>query len=378
MRTPEDFSKWASRRYTARHKNWLAEPPDEHDEHRFTLQAPSEVQAAADPSGVANWITTWRRYELKAPTGVRVDWVERRWRSLGVQKLPVAVSAAGPDALARVAGAPEWPLLTLVSQRLRQTWPDATGLAAELPGMAARLGSSSEADITRLISVVDWLREHPSSGLLPRQLPIAGVDTKWFEKHKDLVVRCLRGITGSPGPGLRSEDPRFRVRLLDPALRSAGPRDLTATVASLTELQIQPACVLIVENQESVAALPELPEVVAVHGQGFSAPELAAVPWVKRARILYWGDLDTHGLRILGEVRKALPHTEGVLMDMTTWHRFSTLAVPEPKPFRGLIGHLTVSEIEVLDELRSGDRRLEQERIDSGYVASCLRAALQR
>ncbi|MBP8921814.1 MAG: hypothetical protein KBG85_19125, partial [Micropruina sp.] len=54
------------------------------------------------------------------------------------------------------------------------------------------------------------------------------------------------------------------------------------------------------------------------HGNGLAAPALAQVPWVRAARLLYWGDLDTYGLSILSMVRQALPQAESLLMDTAT------------------------------------------------------------
>ena len=150
---------------------------------------------------------------------------------------------------------------------------------------------------------------------------------------------------------------------------------MTGTSATLDALGIRPGCVLIVENHESLAALPPLEGVAAVHGQGLAAPELAVVGWLAAAEVVYWGDLDTHGFRILADVRRALPHTESVLMDTATLTRFAALAVREPEPFQGRIGHLTASEQEALTALRAGGLRLEQERIDARYAVRALRAA---
>jgi len=34
--------------------------------------------------------------------------------------------------------------------------------------------------------------------------------------------------------------------------------------------------------------------------------------------VRYWGDVDTHGMAILAEVRRALPHVRSALMDLET------------------------------------------------------------
>jgi hypothetical protein len=117
---------------------------------------------------------------------------------------------------------------------------------------------------------------------------------------------------------------------------------------------------------------------VAVFGQGKDAPSLAEVPWIRDApHLLYWGDLDTHGMNILGLVRKALPQTESILMDETTLKRFLAMAVVEPKPFTGTIGHLTEPELRTLALLRKSNTRLDQERINMPYACEVIMQRLE-
>ena len=104
--------------------------------------------------------------------------------------------------------------------------------------------------------------------------------------------------------------------------------------------------------------------------------ERNGLPWLRAARVLYWGDLDTYGLSILSMIRQALPQTESLLMDAGTLRRFAALAGTEPRPYRGPIGHLTASEREALLAIRAADVRLEQERIPLNYAREVLRASL--
>lgn len=155
--------------------------------------------------------------------------------------------------------------------------------------------------------------------------------------------------------------------MLDPSVAS-GPGDFSVDLAGLRALDVAPTRVLICENATSIGVLPELRGTVAVHGMGFAAPVLAEVSWIRSARVQYWGDLDTYGFQILGQVRAALPDVESVLMDVATWRAHQSLAVPEPRPFRGVVGHLTAGELDALALVRAGDLRLEQERIPRATV----------
>lgn len=84
------------------------------------------------------------------------------------------------------------------------------------------------------------------------------------------------------------------------------------------------------------------------------------------------GDLDTYGFQILGRLRAALPDVRSVLMDVATLTAYRGLAVPEPVPFRGAIGYLTAEEHRALAMLRTGDLRLEQERLPADAIRQAL------
>lgn len=329
---------------------------------------------ASDPAAAARWLQSWTSFERGAPADVTVEWTIRRWRGFGEQRLPVRVRMHSAFAVASLAGqAGAWQSLNDRADQLRAAWPDLIGLNEALPGVSGRLARLQAEDLPRLIAVVNWFLANPDSGLLARQLPIEGVDTKWLERHRDIVRRLVEQLSGNAGLGLRVEARRFRVRVLD----GTGLTDFTAATADLMDLDWNPACVVIVENQACVAPLPGLSGVVAVHGQGLAAPELAIVPWIQGSRILYWGDLDTHGIRILGLVRQVLPQAESILMDQETLERFAALAIREPNPYRGDVGYLTPGENDVFGFLRKRDLRLEQERIPWDYAVGRLEAALR-
>jgi hypothetical protein len=293
---------------------------------------------------------------------------------MGVQCLPTRVQVAGVSALVGLArGSRNWKSLSDRALRLRSDFGGDINPA--LPTIANRLGELSHSDFGRLVAVVRWLLENPDSGLLVRQLPIPDVDTKWLERHRGLVNPVIRVLTGRDDLGIRKDPQRFRVRILDEAA-SYPLHDFTASADELAALGLPARWVLICENLTSLLALETLPGVIAIHGQGYDIVELAGVPWVKGARICYWGDLDTHGLRILSLARRAWPQTESILMDEATLEQFWHLRVPEPKPFRSEIGYLTANENAALRQLRKDDSRLEQERIDWGTAWEIIRTKL--
>lgn len=370
MRGVPELRAWAETRYRRAHREWLGRGDlGSGVVVEYGLQPPSEQQVGRDAAGAAAWVAGWRSARL--PAGASVVWERRRWRSFGTHDLPVRVRIEGSDAVASLAGSRrEWQELARTASALVGRWPE---LATVVPGVAGPLGKLGPGDLERLLATVEWFALNPQSELLARQVPVEGVDTKWLERHRGLVTRLVQGLTGE-GLGLRVEPRRYRARRLEGGV--GGVRDLTAEVAELSLLSWAPKTVLIVENLQTVAALPSDLGVVAVHGNGLAAPALAQVPWVRAARLLYWGDLDTYGLSILSMVRQALPQAESLLMDAATLLRFAALAGTEPTPFRGPVGYLTHSEQEALAAIRAADTRLEQERIPLAHAVTKVRAAL--
>ncbi len=371
MRTVADLRAWAGVKYRAGHKGWLGEPDvGAESVFRFPLHPPAEAEAEASPDTVAAWVSQWRTWAAGAPPQVDVEWATRRWRNLGVQQVPVGAVVRGAAAVASLAGTGHaWGHLVGLAERLERAWP-AGAIRQALPGAIGDLAKLDAAESDRLVAVVTWFLDNPASGLLARQLPVEGVDTKWLERHRRLVERIASAL-GVDGLGLAVAPRRYRVRVLDDTM-TADLRDFAAPTSELAALRWAPDWVLICENLDCVASLPALRGVVAVHGNGFAAPALAEVGWIRGGRVAYWGDLDTHGFAILGLVRGVLSQTGSVLMDVATLERFLPLAVTEPQPFRGDIGHLTASETVALERLRVDDLRLEQERIGWAHVQEAL------
>ena len=376
MRTIRDLISWATAKMRSA-PSWLALPKfGEEQVFEYPLRPPNEKQALADQAGVARWAGQWANFG--AP-GVEVEWVQRRWANLGTQRLPGRARVEGASAIAGLAGQSSWwRRLRARASLLRDEFGDAAVPA--LPSIARRLGDLVDDDVGRVVGCVGWLVANPDSDLLIRQMPVVGVDTKWLERHRGVVDPLVRALAGRGDLGLRKDPRRFRVRLLDDVNLSGslggGLRDFSASAAELDASGLRPGKVVVTENMQSMLALGPLPGVVAVHGGGVDVVELSAVRWIADAQVFYWGDLDTHGFRILSMARQQWPQVESVLMDVATLEAAWSMAVPEPKPYRGAIGHLTAAEMAALARLREGDWRLEQERIPWEYAWARLREQL--
>jgi hypothetical protein len=248
--------------------------------------------------------------------------------------------------------------------------------------------------LQRLLDLLAWLQAHPASGLYPRQIPVAGLDSKWLEPRKAVLVElvaALRGEDGEDRPdadfhtvcGLARPPGMVRMRVLDAALRArvGGLGEISAPVAQLAQLGWQPSAVLVVENLQTGLALGDLPGTVAFMGLGYGVDALAPLDWMRRAACLYWGDIDTHGYAILNAARACFPHIASVLMDEATLLRFRHLCATE-KTVHGaaelplLTGAESALHRALKRNLHGQSLRLEQERIAWDYAWPLLAAAV--
>lgn len=192
-----------------------------------------------------------------------------------------------------------------------------------------------------------------------------------------MVQAVTLAITGRDSLGLNERVDSGRIRLLDSAESVGGLRDIGAPIDDLAALEVNAGTVLIVENLQTFLSLPAMTGVVAAYGQGNAVVALARIPWLRSARTFYWGDLDSHGFRILNHVRSLGLEAQSVLMDSPTLYEHRDLWVAEPKPFRGVASLLNDSEAAALAELRElGYVRLEQERVPWSYALEALTTVL--
>lgn len=353
---------------------------------RVSLAAPGERQASAHWAAFEAWRSAWQDWH-----GGEVSWAERRWPLLGRQTVPEALSLPDADALAALLGETvRWQRASARFTAWVQRWP---ALTSSLYRQYELLADTGDAEFGRLGDMLAWLQAHPASNLFARQLPVAGLDSKWLETRTGLLGDWLRTLSDLPrdtdfwqASGLRREPDRLRLRVLDPALRTCvgGLGDLHAPFDELAALDLPARHVFIVENKQTGLAFDDLPGAVVLMARGYAVDRLHELPWLRAAdTVHYWGDLDTHGLAILGRLRGHLPQVQSLLMNEATLLAHLPLWVTEPQPHRAdAIEHLDAAEQTLYLGLR-GDRwgvrvRLEQERIGWDAAWTAIGKALAR
>jgi hypothetical protein len=240
---------------------------------------------------------------------------------------------------------------------------------------ARALLALAEVDFGRFRDAVNWLIDHPEPGWYLRQLPVRGLDTKWMERHLRLVTNFVEARTGRTSLGLSSPSDLVRVKFLDPNMGPRGLREIAAPVQQLAFLDLNASAILVFENLESLAAMPDIVGCIGVHGSGYAVKRLGDIPWIRNGRVIYWGDLDSNGMAILNVIRNQCINVTSVLMDERTLFGFRDLWGTETTPNRGVLASLTSEEQTVLGLLREqGNVRLEQERIPWAHALHCLRS----
>lgn len=351
----------------------------------LVLRPPTERSVLEDQAAAIAWVQEWRQV-ADAESAAEVAWAGRQWASVGAQTVPERCTLRGADAIAAFAGAApgrEWRTLRDRADRVRAAFagemtPEVTtALAAALRAHGRTVQRLLEPDFETLLLVVQWLTTHPASGWRIRQLPIRGIDTKWLERHRQVVESLHSAVSGRNSLGLLDAPNVVRLRFLDPALRPGGLCDVSAPVGELAAMHVTPRIIFVVENLETMFAMPELPGAVVVHGGGYAARRLRGIPWIRSGRIVYWGDLDSDGFAILHALRSGCEDVTSVLMDEDTLLAYRDLWVPEPKAAVGTYSTLTESEQRALDRIRAeGNVRLEQERIDWAVAVLTLKAVI--
>lgn len=381
---PDDVRRRLERRFANQHREWLVGAGSW--PLTYTIGAPSERQAREDAAGVRRWVEAWRGWRGAGA----VDWEDRVWPRVGRQTLPVRIGfPSAIDVADAIGKRKRWYTAATRYQQLTEQWPALAGK----PGVYrhfSSLAEYSQTDFDRLVSLLAWLEQNPSSGLYLRQLPIEGLHTKWIEQRTALVNDLVRSLRRTDEPadlyalcGLKRQPHRLRLRVLCPELRRvvAGLADIEAPIEELSRVPLAPTKVIIAENLETGVALPELPGCVALMKLGHAVGLLRRLEWLRNIRkSIYWGDIDTHGYVALDRARRLLPELQSVLMDEATLLANRALWGEEQAQHPEIELCLRPEERTVYEALRAqtwGDRvRLEQERIPWHVAVRAITTAL--
>jgi len=352
------------------------------------IRRPTTKELSERFADVRDWIAALEAgSRARRGFGYDIAWDEINHRVLGTNRIPARVSVpTGNDALRLIGMRRDAARFRDQAQATLVAFPALRDWVERRPLMLVEHADAWN----RIVSVLEWFRTHPKPGIYLRQLDVPGVDTKFIESRKALLSELLDRILPADAIdvsaiGARSFEIRYgllakpvllRFRVLDDTLRIGGFSDLTVTLEEFAAMSPATKTVFITENDANGLAFPPHERSMVIFGLGYGVESLARIPWLGRLRIVYWGDIDTHGFAILDRLRRHFPHARSLLMDRTTLETHRNLWTSEPTPVREPLERLTPDERALYNDLcegRLGDNvRLEQERIVYGHVKNAL------
>ena len=391
----EEIRRQAERRY----KDYLAAVVSGSDpfpvDIRFAKVRPGELsERYGDLRGEIADLRA--RSDEGARPSYSIAWEERADRRAGRQKFPARIFFA--DAASLLGFLKK----DAEAERFRT---DCAAILGAFPGLRAWAARRPERIVAcageweRILVVLRWLVEHPRPGIFAREIPVVE-DTKFVERNRAILRELLdlllpetavdvEGRTFEERFGLARAEPLVRLRFLDDRIateRLSGVSDLSVPVGGLRRLGFpELQTLIVVENKTSFSnldvflTLPRLSGAAAVFGSGFAVGALDRCSWMADRRILYWGDIDTHGLRILAAFRGAFPRARSVLMDEPTFDRFPELRCDAPRDLGGPPQGLRDDEAALYSRLAAlpARNRIEQERIPVRWALEGIGLALK-
>lgn len=400
MRPPNEITTYLRERFQREYAAWARGGGSW--PMRIGLRPPTQQERSVGPIACHAWADEWRAY----PGPGTVEYANVRFPT-GTHPMPKTLVLDHPREVAK-AHPDSWRVWQRCGRRLtalQRAFP-----RARLTDIIRRVTDLDERDYERLVDAVSWLQSHPTSGMLLRQLPVEGIDTKWLSSHAQLVLALLGDDDGDETPaaatgngagqplpaprrrrlherlGLRVPPDLVQVAVLDPAIRDqvAGMRHFAASIDDLNQWRQIPDTVVILENKETGYPITDdCPGVVVLHGQGFSVAHYARISWVRTAtKVIYWGDIDTSGLQFVNDLRAYGITIKSILMDKATLDRFRHLSVDGAGAQRKTLPYLTDTEQALYAHLVDYAAKhetgllLEQERIPWPYAYQVLAAEI--
>lgn len=235
-----------------------------------------------------------------------------------------------------------------------------------------------EAEVIKAAELALLLESGCAAGAPLRALSLAGIDSKFIERNRALLVALLDvrfdGLISDLGleeflGALNASDHWLLVADLDGSLLCFSQQRVRDKELFNTNLPADH--ILVVENERSLHQLPKADNVIAILGAGLNLAWMDA-PWLDKKRVGYWGDIDTWGLLMLGRARTHQSSLTPLLMSETEFDKYGEdHAVPEPNPAGQIPPQGLNADEEVLYSrlLRSEKGRLEQEFLPSEAVA---------
>lgn len=290
--------------------------------HLFLGTPKNDEEAIAVKDEFLKFCEDWQ----KPVTSGHVDFHEKNISGIGKVQVPIHLIFDTPEDIATWAGhlveyRSAKQRLAVIAEQL----PDFIDSALDV---ISSLSNLEEADFVRFVDVSKWIVEnHDKGGALIRKIPVRGVDTRWFEIYRHLLLDFLRDkLNLDPQRkdilqlGLVPPPNLVRICILDHVLRTkvGGMRFLASSIEELKNLDIKPHRVIFMESLSTVLSLNDIPGAVVVIPPSHALSDLTQIPWIANAKGQFIGSLDIRSFVQLHNLRIHMPKVESLLMDVKT------------------------------------------------------------
>lgn len=344
---------------------------------RLPIGKPSATLFAEEYEQVRQHILRWRQVTVGT-----VIWAAIPYRaSMTAVEIPITWELRRPSEWVAATGDGAIQSEFARLERLVQHTPE-TDLRTLLVRQRQLLHGRTEVEVLQCLELARQLQPGCAAGRPLRALGLGNVDSKFFERHRALLLALLdlRSDGMASVQGLENflaaapENEHWLLLLcLDPKLLPF--RKMRVPTAELVALPQAAKYILLIENERCAHQLPtRLPDTIAILGAGLDLSWMEA-PWLSQRRVAYWGDMDTWGLQMLAQARRRLPQLQALLMEQACFEQHQAgKAVPEPVPADPTPPtELTATEQDFYRYLQGQERgRLEQEFLPRSLVVETM------
>lgn len=249
------------------------------------------------------------------------------------------------------------------------------------------LSNKTEEEIVQALHLVQLLQPGCAQGAPLRALAIGGVDSKFYERNRQLIIKLLdirhTGFASELGleAFLNAADERDHWLLTVDLTGGLLPyRQMRVRDCDLQHTALPANNILIIENERCTHLLPNRSDssTIAILGAGLNLSWMTA-EWLQHKHIAYWGDIDAWGLTMLARARTHQPHISPLLMSRDLYDSHAEKAVNEPSPSCTLPAPLTKQEEQLFEHLLTQEKgRLEQEYLPMPVVFDAIKQWLNK
>jgi len=351
---------------------------------QYTIGMPAASDVTTSPNAIREHIACWQRVSVG-----EVVWRNVSYRASSEPiRVPSHWLLARPSDWVRATGTRQ--LISdydLLEYLIGHAEPE---LRSALIINLKLLQGRSREELLAALELAARLKPGEAKGRPLRLLAGHGVDTKFFERNRQLLVRLLdsrfegevseKGLHGFLDATPDGEHWLLLVPMQKGLLPFVVQQVRSQELATLKPDMIRASHILVVENRQCWHLLPELDDTIAILGAGLDLDWLGA-EWLKGKDVAYWGDIDTWGLAMLARARQYLPQLAAISMDRQTFEQHAAgNSVVEPVS----AGEEPPDVLDVDEQglyrwlltLECG--RLEQEYLPVGFVHEVLKGWVER